>query len=135
VNSEGLSCFAGSAILQVIPRFFGILVILKTRANAEISTHADDCHHTVINNMPSFNLLITSSDDWRSVSEVRGRTIILQHHFKGESPFSVVGAIKLHVQDRMSKGGGRKRCRRPHGSNSEEEGTDRSDGRSPQPAV
>jgi hypothetical protein len=61
------------------------------------------------------------------------RVIILQHHCKGESPFSVVRAIKLSpfsvvraikldIQDRMSKREGCKRCRRPYGSNPEEVG-------------
>jgi len=63
------------ATLQVIPHFFGSLVILKTRANTEISTHADDGHHTVISKIPSlYLLLIGSSSCRRSIGEMRSRT-------------------------------------------------------------
>jgi len=96
-------------------------MILKTGANAQISIHADSCHHTIVIKEPSFDFFIISScRDWWIISEMGVKTNRSQQHPEREGPISVIGAIELHIHDRGTKRDWRKyagrRGGRSHGS-------------------
>ena len=92
------------ATFQIVPHLFCSIMILKTGANAQISIHADSCHHTIVIKEPSFDFFIISScRDWWIISEMGVKTNRSQQHPEREGPISVIGAIELHIHDRGTK--------------------------------